>query len=370
MKTIQIFLGGGVKLLHGDNEFLRGYRNDVIDPVISQLNSQKHANYVFITKDYTDLIRSVVKGEHQKVYDNYITREADVALFIIDGEIGNITKQEIDSAVASAKKTNSPIVFIYGKNITDNEILRYLNQEGIYYQHFFDNRDLAAKIKADLETSVKTINRNKCIHTWLAIVLSILVCGSLFAIIHNCNNSNERTIDFCTAQLDLMRYYDVNALTGAQLFNDDILSKFKYEDSVMTGNDRYVFPVICDDTIITISPPFFRLKIQNKHRNTIVFIEAVLEIDKYSADSLTENPFFIPIDFNDVEMNHVEISDAKSNYLLKGFRQNVAYGETDDRYFFYITAQESCSFRMRVRTKSQTGDYMYSNYVYLKYSGK
>ena len=52
MNTIQIFLGGGVKLLHGENEFLKGYRNDVIDPILSQLNSREYVKHLYVAKDF------------------------------------------------------------------------------------------------------------------------------------------------------------------------------------------------------------------------------------------------------------------------------------------------------------------------------
>ena len=164
-----------------------------------------------------------------------------------------------------------------------------------------------------------------------------------------------------------MRYHDVNALTGFNIFNDSLLSTFKYEDSVMTGNDRYIFPVINNDSIITTTPPFFRLKLHNKHRNTIVLIEAKLEIENYATDSFTYKQIFIPEKIKDTEIHNVTINNNTTDYTLEGFRHNIAYGETDDRYFFCLTAQENCSFRMRVRAKSQLGDYLYSNYILVKY---
>lgn len=39
MKTIKIFLGGGVTLLEGDAHNV-GYRPSVVDPAISKLNSR------------------------------------------------------------------------------------------------------------------------------------------------------------------------------------------------------------------------------------------------------------------------------------------------------------------------------------------
>lgn len=42
MKQVNIFLGGGVALLEGDQQQC-GYRPTVIDPVISKLNSRRNA---------------------------------------------------------------------------------------------------------------------------------------------------------------------------------------------------------------------------------------------------------------------------------------------------------------------------------------
>lgn len=366
MRTIQIFLGGGVKLLHGENEYLKGYRNDVIDPIISQLNSKEYAKHFFIAKDFSDLTRNVVKGKQQDVYNNYIIQDAHIALFIIDGEIGNITKHEIDVAVSSTKKSKHPIVYVYGKGIkNDDDIICYLNQEGIYFQHFFDNRDLIAKIKADLETSVGRIDKQRLFRRWILIIFSLILLGCVAFSIKTYTNSDITLTNSCTAQLYLMRYHDVNAVTGSNFFNDNILSNFKYEDSIMTGNDISVFPVISKDSLITTTPPIFRLKLHNKHRNTIVLIDARLEIDKYSSDSASQQ-ITIPMDnLPNIEM--VNIDEKITEYPLNNFRHNVAYGETDDRYFFALSAKKNCSFRMRVRIKSHVGEYLYSNYIYVKY---
>lgn len=362
-----MFVGGGVKLLHGETEHLKGYRNDVIDPIISQLNSREHVRHIYVAKDYTDLTRNVVIGKHQEVYNNYIVHNSHVALFIIDGGIGNITKQEIDIAVAATKKSSRPLVFIYGKDINeDDELLDYLNQKGIYFQHFYDNRDLAAKIKADLEVATNSVDRQRTVRLCLSIFLSaIFICFTYFMIRDN-SDRQKQIVDSCISQLYLMRPYDVNALTGTHFFTNELISNFQYEDSIMTGNDINVFPIINRDTLATTTPPFFRLKIHNKHRSTIVFVEAQLEVDKYVVDSATNRTSFIPYD-EIPDVNIVNIDEGKTEYLLKGFRHNVAYGETDDRYFFSIISEESCSFRMRVRAKTQFGEYLFSNYIYVNY---
>lgn len=368
MRTVQVFLGGGVRLLHGEDDSFRGYRNDVIDPIVSQLNSLEYARHIFITKDYSDLTRNVVKGKQQKVYNDFIVKEAHIALFIIDGEIGNITRHEIDVAVGSTKKSSHPIVYIYGKNIGGkDEILNYLNQEGIYFQHFFDNRDLATKIKADLDASARKLDRKRFYRICTSLVLALVVLAAIFFTLRIGLNGDDKVVENCTAQLYLMRYHDVNVLTGSNVFDDKTLSGFRYEDSVAGEGNISVYPVFSGDTVIKTTPPFFRIKLYNRDRNTIVFIEACLEIDGYSEGAVAGNGRFVSETLEMPGVHTVNIDGSVSEYKLKGFRQNIAYGEADDRYYFDIAAKENCSFRMRVRLKSQLGDYLYSNYIYVRY---
>lgn len=367
MNTIKIFLGGGVQLLHGDN-LLKGYRNDVVDPVVSQLNAVESSRYCFIAKDYSDLTRNVVKGKQQNVYNNFIVKTADAALFIINGDIGNLTKHEIDCAVESTKKRNHPLVFIYGTNIKDNdEILEYLNQEGIYYQHFYDNRDLAAKIKADLQHVASHLSRAKQKRQLVLaaiITLAVIITTILYFLGFT---PNSKVNDDCVAQLYLMRYKDINSLAGENLFTDSNLSQFRYEDSIISENSIRVFPVISSDSIIYTTNPILRIKLHNKNRNTIVLVSAELEVDSLMQDPISQTHRFVPLDMNTIEVPKIDISTDKQEYPLVGFRHNVAYGETDDRYYFSLDAPFNCNFRARVKAKTQLGDIIFSNYVYLNY---
>lgn len=366
MRTIKIFLGGGVQLLHG-NESLRGYRNDVIDPVVSQLNAVDASSYCYIAKDYSDLTRNVVKESQQKVYNKFIVNEADAALFIIDGEIGNITKHEINCAVESTKKKKHPLVFIYGTNIKDNdEILDYLNQEGIYYQHFYDNRDLASKIKADLQLVASHLDRTK--RKRKLVLAAIITIIALIAVVLSLWSHPEPDAkDDCVAQLYLMRYKDLNSLSGEAVFSESNLAQFRYEDSIISGNSIRIFPQISSDSIIHTTNPVLRLKLHNKNRNTIVLISAELEVDSLIQNSDLQPDRFVSLDLRSIEIPQVNLSADKYKYPLVGFRQNISYGETDDRYYFSLSAPFSCNFRARVKAKTQLGDFIYSNYIYLNY---
>lgn len=361
MSKIKIFLGGGVSLLHGNHSSSKGYRSDVVDPIISQLNSAEFSRDIFIVKDYSDLTREVGKDQHQVIYNRYIAKESKIALFIIDGSIGSITKSEIEVSVASTRKHHHPIVYIYGKNVTNEEIISYLNQEGIYYQHFTDNADLSSKIKTDLQHSLKEIKQRK-LYKFISIILSLIILASLGWYLLT---FEDKPIENCTSQLYLMRYYEVNDIYGG-IFKNSELSKFKYEDSIKQNKDIAVFPVINSDSLVYSIPPYFRLKINNKSRKTIVFREAYLEIDHFKVNTTNFYEVIQSTKVNLPDINTVSVNDD-NNYKLPNFRFSVAPREPEDRYYFTITSNYNCTFRMRLKAVSENNECLYSNYIYLQY---
>lgn len=150
MKQIKIFLGGGVALLEGDNNNV-GYRPSVVDPVISKLNSRKDAQRFYIVKTFTDFKHEYTPEGLQEHYHRYIENEADIAIFIFDGRIGNITEGEVERACNSNKMRHRPTVFFYGTNLSDDDdIVTYLSSKKQYFQHFKNKEQLLRLITEDL----------------------------------------------------------------------------------------------------------------------------------------------------------------------------------------------------------------------------
>lgn len=113
---------------------------------------------------------------------------------------------------------------------------------------------------------------------------------------------------------------------------------------------------------------FFPAKIYNKDKNTQVFNEAVLEIIDYTSLKPSDRNIQLQIDSLDLSgFQGVEIKPGKKEYPLKNFRRSVAYGESDDNYFFYVNCEEDCAFQMRIRIKDITCGFLYSNYIHLDY---
>lgn len=376
MKELKVFLGGGVALLHGSDDksdnYNKGYRPEVIAPVVADLNAREHKRCNITVKDYADLARHVVKGGQQEGSYNRYIRSSDVAMFIVDGEVGEYTVGEIDVAVKASNKSvfHKPRVYIYGRNISDSSpLLKYLNDERnkIYYVRFDDKRQLGEKIKYDLvdcEANVVKQNRMKFFLNFLFLLLTIL----FFSVFYVDKNSADDSGTDCTVQLYLMRYKDIDVMTDGMAFDKGLLRSFCYEDSVVGKADRLVFPQFsASDSVIGTIPPYFRLKLHNKKRKTVVLVEATLEIEDFMADSTYSSQQFNVTGNEAGEVDDIYVDEKTDKVLLKSFRQSVAYGEVDDRYFFTVHSPINCSFRMRARIKTHDGKYLYSNYVYLKY---
>ena len=61
MKELKVFLGGGVALLHGSDDksdsYNKGYKPEVVAPVVADLNARDHKRYNITVKDFADLAR-------------------------------------------------------------------------------------------------------------------------------------------------------------------------------------------------------------------------------------------------------------------------------------------------------------------------
>lgn len=151
MKQVNIFLGGGVLLLEGNEKHL-GYRPTVIDPILSKLNSRRNAKRFYIVKTYADLINEYAVEGQQEHYNSYVSQKADIAIFILDGKIGDKTKEEVENACNSFDKNKHPTIFFYGINLKDDDVIvEYLNSKKQYFRHFSNKLELQQLIIEQLE---------------------------------------------------------------------------------------------------------------------------------------------------------------------------------------------------------------------------
>jgi hypothetical protein len=198
MDKVKIFLGGGVELLEG-NVAKKGYRKTVVDPVISSLNSLESTDRTYIVKTFKDMTHDVSKDALQDFYMEFIQNKADIAIFILDGELGDHTKNELKVARDISIKKGHPTIFLYGKDLKDDsQIVKYISEIDQYYQHFYTEVGLADLIRNDLEHWKRQSRISDYIKR---ILFSLLFIGLIILVYHYIDiqlqhgkTTNENTI--------------------------------------------------------------------------------------------------------------------------------------------------------------------------------
>lgn len=307
MKQIKIFLGGGVALLEGDDNNV-GYRPSVVDPVISKLNSRKDAQRFYIVKTFTDLIHEYTPEGQQEHYHRYVENEADIAIFIFDGRIGDKTKEEVERACNSNNMRHHPTVFFYGTNLSDkDDIVTYLSSKKQYFQHFKNRENLQHLIIEDLNQWKKTTSVvllwSKCKQYVISLCGCLFLCVVALGIYNNSGgkdvkndiiiNDSVYVASECDISLGLMKYDDLNKVTN-NAYNDSLLQLFQYKKKVNQNNELCIYPV---SSILTLNDeasalfmtppcdsipyhlPIFQLKMSGHRKDPILFKRAEIEIE-------------------------------------------------------------------------------------------
>ena len=89
---------------------------DAIRAVISEVNNQRK-RISLSAYTFEDFPTSVVSGGAQdKFYNKFLRASTDIAVFIIDGEIGRETTNEFEVAYNAYKKSGKPTIYTYCKN--------------------------------------------------------------------------------------------------------------------------------------------------------------------------------------------------------------------------------------------------------------
>ena len=88
---------------------------DAIRAVVSEVNNQKKRTSLS-AYTFEDFPTSVVtQGPQEKYYNKFLRHSTDIAVFIIDGEIGKETSKEFDVAFEAFKASGKPTIYVYCK---------------------------------------------------------------------------------------------------------------------------------------------------------------------------------------------------------------------------------------------------------------
>ena len=200
MKQINIFIAGAKAL---------GLYRDTIKALSVDMNN----SFVKSGRDIKLEILSYENfGNNQDLYDGYISNEADLVIFVLDGRIGETTKQEYILAVNSKAKFTRPdrVVFLksYNDVTADIAFINGMLVNDDYYIEFADENDLRVKVQTYLThfiDSHSTINENQqeCIidkgnssggrrcRWWLFVVVAMMLLSAVASLFIVHRNSSK-----------------------------------------------------------------------------------------------------------------------------------------------------------------------------------
>lgn len=104
-KTIKCFIAGSTAL--------KNERNALRAAIAETHNRWRDRNLEILSYTYEDFDRRFVEGGHQREYDEFITKEADLAVFIISGAVGEFTVSEFEKAMKSFKQGKHPQILVF-----------------------------------------------------------------------------------------------------------------------------------------------------------------------------------------------------------------------------------------------------------------
>lgn len=148
---------------HNINVFVAGAKvlsieRDAVISALSHIANNSSRDYAFRVKTYEDFDRSLIDEGRQNEYNDFISNDAEYAIFILDNAVGGITFEEFEVAMKAYKEKRKPEIFVYSrkdKNIFRKQsrevvaIRKHLSEIGQYYIEYKDTDDLKNQVSQD-----------------------------------------------------------------------------------------------------------------------------------------------------------------------------------------------------------------------------
>lgn len=118
-------------------------------------NGWSKRKYTIFAKTYEDFPGKAHVGGQQKLYNAFIKDEADIVIFILDGQIGEKTREEFNLAMESFSKKNHPQIYVFARmgaesNSGLKEIREDFNKYEQYWIDYTDLRSLKLEFRSQL----------------------------------------------------------------------------------------------------------------------------------------------------------------------------------------------------------------------------
>ena len=178
--TIQIFVAGS-KDLAEERSWVRNVASN-----LDANYSGKGKNIHFIVKDYLNFELTFDADGQQTNYNRYIAETADLAIFILDKNIGNITNQEFEVAYKAYSTGRRPKICILSKkhnqsNASIDNMRRRVTQLNQYYNEYETKEQFEKRVESLLRDCADPIidkassrKNNKIIFAIIAFALLVI----------------------------------------------------------------------------------------------------------------------------------------------------------------------------------------------------
>ena len=182
--TLQIFVAGS-KDLEEERSWVRNVASN-LDANYSGKGKSIH----FIVKDYLNFELTFDTNGQQTNYNKYIAETADLVVFILDKNIGNITNQEFEVAYKAYSTERRPKICILSKkhnqsNANIDNMRRRVTQLNQYYNEYETKEQFYKKVEDLLRDCAdpiidKALSRKKNNVILMTLALALLVIVGVF----------------------------------------------------------------------------------------------------------------------------------------------------------------------------------------------
>lgn len=152
--TIKCFIAGSTSL---DNE-----RNTLRAAIAQTHNTWNARNTEILSFTFEDFARHVVDGGQQNHYDKFLREEADLAVFLISGHVGDITLREFNYALESYQNKKRPqILILNNAEATSNASIDAMKQTALDHNQYWVNYDSLRTLKLEFMTALDWLLINR-----------------------------------------------------------------------------------------------------------------------------------------------------------------------------------------------------------------
>lgn len=172
-KQVSIFVAGAKALVNERN---------ALKALSHELNTKYNEDGVDVfveMKTYEEF------KDNQQVYNEYIVNVADIAIFVLDGCIGDKTKDELIKAVEAYKNKQLPEIIVFLKHYDEEtseigqvlDLLETLFGQDYYYVEYSDMDDLKTQTRTRIERIIHPVQHIQGLKKsrWTIVLLSAAV---------------------------------------------------------------------------------------------------------------------------------------------------------------------------------------------------